>query len=204
MTNYRYIINPHTGRLQKVLKDDYIKAIDDIADVISKEHEHSNKTELDKVTDGDHDIRIDNPHDTDIGEGHINILPLSYDSIGQGAWSWYKESNYILNGLFVNGSNADGDNINYKIYLDKGTYTLLYISNTNNNYGIAGIYIDEAHIVNFDCYSTALAITVSNKQTDIVITTSGIKTLKVKINGKNQASSDYFAAIEYIALWRTS
>jgi len=137
-------------------------------------------------------------------KGHITIIPLSYDSIGQGAWNWYKESNYLLNGLFVNGSNADNDSINYKLYLEKGTYTLLYISNTNNNYGIAGIYIDGVHIVDFDCYSVALAITVNNKQTGIKITNSGIKTLQIKINGKNPASSDYFAGIEYIALWRTS
>jgi len=136
-------------------------------------------------------------------KGHITIIPLSYDSIGQGAWNWYKESNYLLNGLFVNGSNADGDSVNYKVYLEKGTYTLLYVSNTNNNYGITGIYIDEDHIVDFDCYSAGLVITVSNKQTGIVIANSGLKTLKVKINGKNPLSSDYYTGIEYIALWRT-
>lgn len=32
--------------------------------VEGKAHEHSNKTELDKVTDGDHDVRTDNPHST--------------------------------------------------------------------------------------------------------------------------------------------
>jgi len=35
----------------------------DYDDAISKKHEHSNKTELDLVTDGDHDVRTDNPHD---------------------------------------------------------------------------------------------------------------------------------------------
>ena len=34
----------------------------DVSDAVSKKHEHSNKTELDKVTDGDHDVRVDNPH----------------------------------------------------------------------------------------------------------------------------------------------
>lgn len=34
----------------------------DTKDAVTKKHEHSNKTELDLVTDGDHDVRIDNPH----------------------------------------------------------------------------------------------------------------------------------------------
>jgi len=38
MSTYRTILNPHTGRHQKVLDDDYIKTIDDIADAISKKH----------------------------------------------------------------------------------------------------------------------------------------------------------------------
>lgn len=127
MPNYRNVINPHTGKLQKVVSDDYIKStaatlswkpsvatigdlpavgntandarivnankhlyiwsstdwtdqgelidivwanidnkpnssVENIDDTVDKKHEHSNKIELDKVTDGDHDIRTDNPH----------------------------------------------------------------------------------------------------------------------------------------------
>ena len=36
-----------------------------IDDAVDKKHSHSNKTELDKVSDGDHDIRTDNPHEVD-------------------------------------------------------------------------------------------------------------------------------------------
>jgi len=31
-------------------------------------HEHSNKTELDLITDGDHDVRTDNPHEVILGD----------------------------------------------------------------------------------------------------------------------------------------
>jgi hypothetical protein len=34
----------------------------DIEDAVTKKHPHSNKAQLDLVTDGDHDIRSDNPH----------------------------------------------------------------------------------------------------------------------------------------------
>jgi hypothetical protein len=34
----------------------------DIDDAVAKKHAHANKVELDKLTDGDHDVRNDNPH----------------------------------------------------------------------------------------------------------------------------------------------
>jgi len=37
----------------------------DIKDAVDKKHEHSNKGQLDLVTDGDHDVRTDNPHSVD-------------------------------------------------------------------------------------------------------------------------------------------
>lgn len=54
-----------------------VKADSDVADAISKKHSHSNKTELDKVTDGDHDVRTDNPHSvtkTQVGLGNVPNL----------------------------------------------------------------------------------------------------------------------------------
>lgn len=49
----------------------------EVADTVTKKHEHSNKTELDKVTDGDHDVRNDNPHSvtkTQISLGNVPNL----------------------------------------------------------------------------------------------------------------------------------
>lgn len=48
--------------------------IADIDDAVTKKHSHTNKTELDKVTDGDHDVRTDNPHEvdkSDVGLGNV-------------------------------------------------------------------------------------------------------------------------------------
>ena len=47
MANYRYVINPHTGRLQKVLSNDYIQSLD------PKEHTHTES----EITDLDHDAQ---------------------------------------------------------------------------------------------------------------------------------------------------
>ena len=47
----------------------------DTTDAVANEHSHTNKTELDKVTDGDHDVRTDNPHTvtaTQVGLGNCD------------------------------------------------------------------------------------------------------------------------------------
>lgn len=137
MGNYRYTINPHTGRLQKVLSYDYIQSVinlidfeegvptvgdlpstgnmenearfvndthhlyiwngsswqdqgdviditwgaledkptsivGDIDDAVTKRHNHTNKAQLDLITDGDHDVRLDNPHNVTPSQIGVN------------------------------------------------------------------------------------------------------------------------------------
>ena len=48
-----------------------------IDDAVSKKHSHSNKTELDKVTDGDHDVRTDNPHGVTKSDVGLSNVPNS-------------------------------------------------------------------------------------------------------------------------------
>ena len=43
-------------------------------DLLAKKHEHSNKAELDLVTDGDHDVRTDNPHEVTVSQ----VLLMTY------------------------------------------------------------------------------------------------------------------------------
>lgn len=42
---------------------------------VTNSHTHSNKTEIDKVTDGDHDVRIDNPHAVSKSQVGLNNVP---------------------------------------------------------------------------------------------------------------------------------
>lgn len=46
-----------------------------VRDAVDKKHDHSNKSELDLVTDGDHDVRTDNPHSVtkaQVGLGNVD------------------------------------------------------------------------------------------------------------------------------------
>jgi len=55
----------------------------DVKDAVTKKHEHSNKTELDKLTDGDHDVRTDNPHTvtkTQVSLGNVENLKVNLEA----------------------------------------------------------------------------------------------------------------------------
>ena len=141
----------------------------------------------------------------DTGEGHITILPLSYDSIGQGTWltAHYTSDLYYINRVLYNSSLSDGDEISYKLSLDVGTYTLGFQTATSTNRGIVKFYLDDIEVATFDCYSASDIYGSIKKQTNILVSTSGIKTLTIKVAGKNPNSSGYFAMLGYITLSRT-
>ena len=59
-----------TSRVRGVVGEDGILNVADIDDISPEDiHRHSNKGQLDQVTDGDHDVRVDNPHD--VGASNI-------------------------------------------------------------------------------------------------------------------------------------
>jgi hypothetical protein len=62
----------------------------EVKTAINQSHTHSNKIELDKITDGDHDVRTDNPHNvtkSQIGLGNVTNdaqIPLSQKGTANG------------------------------------------------------------------------------------------------------------------------
>ena len=55
------ITNRHL-HLNQTLLDSYTQTEIDLSDAVTKKHAHGNKLELDKVTIGDHDVLLNNPH----------------------------------------------------------------------------------------------------------------------------------------------
>jgi len=136
--------------------------------------------------------------------GRIEILPYAYSSVGQGTWALIINAAYLFCGYIYNTSHTDGDNISYDIYLDAGTYTLCVLHSTINNCGILDVDIDATEVDTFDCYSAAPVVNVKATQTGIVIASAGRKTLKLRVDGKHASSSDYYAVVNWISLWRTA
>jgi hypothetical protein len=138
-----------------------------------------------------------------VGEGHITILPIAYDSIGQGTWAFSINSLYYLNGSLQNTTHNDGDNVSYRVYLDAGTYTLLLMYHRSTHVGIVDVDIDADEVASKDAYGV-LAYNQIFTQTGIVVASAGLKTLKFRIHGKNGLSDNHYIDLVAIALWRTA
>ncbi|MBA7582388.1 hypothetical protein ES708_24316 [subsurface metagenome] len=140
----------------------------------------------------------------DIGEGHTFILARCWDSIGQGNFSHHTTiDQYLANYLRGNG-NVDGDNISYKAYLAAGTYTLLYCYLQTPMGGIVDIDINGSEVGSVDTYNANTRYNQFYKVTGIVIPSAGLKTIRLRVDGRNPSADYYFLPVCFISLWRTA
>lgn len=87
--------------------------------------------------------------------------------------------------------------------IGQGTYTLILFGKTHTAYGIIDVDIDGDEIASFDLYG-ANTDNVRQVQTGITVSSAGIKTLKLRVDGKNASSSAYYCAFTYLALIKTA
>lgn len=140
----------------------------------------------------------------DPGEGHIEIIPPSYISIGQGTWVFTTSAANWFYGALTHTPANDGDNLSWKVYLAAGTYTLFIMNTTSNTMGIIDFDIDAVEVASFDLYTVGLVHNARRTETGIVIASSGLYTLKLRVDGKNASSGGYNVWQQLITLWRTA
>lgn len=135
----------------------------------------------------------------------ILIFPAFFDSITQGDFIDAGDPNYYFGAKFYNSSNTDGDQVNYKVYMGNGTYTFKFIHGENITFGILKLLIDDIEKASFDCYNAGGAqVNVIDTETGIEITESSIKTVSLKIDGKNASSSGYYMNVSALYLYKTT
>ncbi len=139
------------------------------------------------------------------GEGHITILPFSYQSIGQGTWSFAIDNLQMLNLVISNtASLADGDNISWNVYLAVGTYTLLLLYYKSSSHGILDIDLAGGEIGSIDQYAAGTTRNQLYTIAAIGVVAAGIQTLTCRVDGKHGSSSNYKVIIAAIMMWRTA
>ena len=140
----------------------------------------------------------------DVGEGHITILPWNYSSIGQGTWVFETLPSQWAAFKFYNTTVADGDNLSYKVFLQAGTYTLRLLVARDPLCGIADIDIDDVEVASFDLYDAARLYNQVFSEAGIVVAASGLKTLKIRVDGKHGSATGFELWLSAIGLWRTA
>jgi len=140
---------------------------------------------------------------TESGEGHITILPLSYEAIGQGTWEVAAPSAELV-GTLTNNPPNDLDNLSYEAYLAAGTYTILLVGQHGAGGGIVDIDIEGTEVATFDLYNAATVKNQLDEDAGNVIATAGIKTITLRLHGKHASSAAYRLQFNYLVLWRTA
>jgi hypothetical protein len=135
--------------------------------------------------------------------GNITIIPMNYSSVIQGTWANVKTTDSITGYKFQNNS-GDGDELNYKIGLDSGTYTIGAVVQKDNNRGILDFELDGSSLGTYDCYSGSADDNERAEVTSVNVASAGLKTLGLKVNGKNGSSSGHYMAIGVIYIYRTA
>ena len=129
---------------------------------------------------------------TDIAIGGVqNVLLRFYNSIGQGTYAHSISATYDGNYQFESTTDADGDNVSYKVYLPAGTYKCHLVHNTGPTSGITDIEVDGNVEGSLDFYTAGGVGNATSSVAGIVIATTGLKTITLKTNGKNGASGGY-------------
>ena len=136
--------------------------------------------------------------------GHITILPWHYSAIIQGTWVVSINSLSIFNGIFLNTSVAQNDRVDFKVYLEAGTYTFIVMGATYSTYGILTLLFDDSSQGTIDLYSAGAVYNVLKSIVNITVTTAGLKTISLKMATKNASSTGYGLGVCSMVLFRTA
>lgn len=139
----------------------------------------------------------------DPGEGHIVLFP--YNASGTtGTWTHQPADYGQYQSYTYRNSPAQSESVSWKAYLAAGTYTARLIGKSDSDFGIGHLFIDATDVGGFDQYSSGAASNVVLDITNITVSQSGLKTIKVSVDTKNESSTGYRLFITMLALWRTA
>lgn len=138
------------------------------------------------------------------GDGHITILPWSYDSITAGTWVTGQTATQILQSSIYTSTETQNDEIVYKVYLTGGTYRFFFLGSNGPSSGIINLYLDATLTGTIDLYAAGQTENNLEQITGIVVATAGLYSLKIKMATKNATSSAYGCIIGYMAMIRSA
>jgi hypothetical protein len=148
------------------------------------------------------DVSWEDPIEGNVGSGPIYCWPIAR-SAESGTWVWSGAA-LMGGGVISNTSGAEGDYLEFEAYVDKGTYTIAIVSQTRADQGKVDVYVGGTEFAEFDLYSAGTVYDVRQTDAGNVISTGGLKTIKAIVHEKNALSSNYYARINGLALWRTA
>jgi len=142
------------------------------------------------------------PTQMEWGEGFITPFWAMPSSVTAGKWSLVSSTSYIMYNGFYQVNDADLAQINFDVWLSKGTYTFSMCYLTDPATAICDVLIDGVSKGTIDTYGVGTVYNSLGTVANIVITTSGKHSLSLKVNGKS--GSHYYLVISTFVLYRTA
>lgn len=140
----------------------------------------------------------------------INICPwTSWSAVNEvtGSSTVRTQASTYLSGGLLNSSSASvsGYYIEYKVPISTGTWTLTMIGRLGTAQGIFKVSIDGVDVVTgIDRYSGSSTDNSVVEATGIVITSSGVKTVRFTVTGKNASATAYAFQMHWFSFRRTA
>jgi len=136
-----------------------------------------------------------------------SLFPGNYTS-GVGDWKLIAGSvsgNPFYDKLEDGLASVINDYVDFKTVLQAGTYKLVYSGDKDVNRAIITFYVDGVSVGTYDGYATPrVNTTLTTISSSIVIPTSKLVTIRIKVTSKNASSSGYVTAMQRIDLGRLS
>ena len=131
----------------------------------------------------------------------------AYSTVVAGTWTALGTTGTGgIGSVAIGGSNgAINEEVQFKAVLLAGTYKLYLYCDTDINRGIYTISVNGSSVGTYDAYSaTRVAGVVATISSSIVVATSGLVTINVKMASKNASSSGYYARMYELLFVRTA
>lgn len=137
------------------------------------------------------------------GPWHVSVPITLAPTSKVGTWDLYRGDTVYYTQLY-NSTTAQNDEINWKLWLTAGTWTMWVTYDKQTNCGINAVTLGGTSIATIDGYNGSTTHQNISKTTGIAVASTGVYTLRFLISTKNASSSNYTWLINAIDFTRTA
>jgi hypothetical protein len=99
---------------------------------------------------------------------------------------------------------SQNNEVYWDIVLGAGTWTVSLVHTAGNDKGIYSVQLDGVEVGTIDGYNASTVNNTISAVTGIVVASTGVKRLKLRMETKNASSSSYYGTIQVLSLQRTA
>lgn len=131
---------------------------------------------------------------------HVTIFPWEMSAVN-GTWDVQINANQYFNGFWYNTSNTNNDTISIaNLFLNSGSFRWTILTRTGPERGILQLLIDGVGASIVDLYSGSYVYNVA--LSNVASITIGVRSIGLKVYGRNGASNGYITPFSYLNLQR--